>query len=496
MGIEHRFEIPVQSLSGRVIRGGLWMVALNATGRLLGMVRLLVLARLLTPHDFGLVGIALVMIALFESFSTTGTHLALIQRKERARELFDTAWTLGVIRGGVVAGVMVIIAPAVATFFESPEAVSIVRTMALVPLIGGLTNIGIVEFRKELTFGPHYLFHTSGIVADVCVAVPLALWGGDAWALVGGWLALIVVRVLMSYWLHSYRPALHLEGNAVRELLGYGRWIFGATAAASLLTGGIQAVVGRVLGTATLGLYQMAWRVASLPTTDVTIVVSGVTMAAYAKLQDSPVRVRSAYLRVVAAVALASAPIAVGLAMYAEDLVRVVLGTPWSGILPIVQVLAFAGLARSIGATAGPVFQGLNRPQVQTLVAFVELGVVAGALIPLTLWMGPVGTAMAATGGAVCGAVTALSFVSRLLEIRAGELAAILGWPLTACLGFVVLRVWILGPLDTLVGLAGALVLSGILYAIVIVLMDRLGLYDVSALLPSSRGRWLPRGIR
>jgi O-antigen/teichoic acid export membrane protein len=89
----------MENLSERVSRSGLWMVALNVTGRLLGMVRLLILARLLTPYDFGLVGIALVVISLFESFSATGTHLALIQRKEPARDLFDTAWTRGSIRG-------------------------------------------------------------------------------------------------------------------------------------------------------------------------------------------------------------------------------------------------------------------------------------------------------------------------------------------------------------------------------------------------------------
>jgi O-antigen/teichoic acid export membrane protein len=471
------------------------MVALNATARLLGMVRLLILARLLTPYDFGLVGIALVMISLFESFSATGTHLALIQRKEGARELFDTAWTLGVIRGGAVAGLLLVLAPAVGMFFESPAAVAVVRVMALFPLINGLTNIGIVEFGRELTLGPHYLLQTSAVVADLCVAVPLALWGADAWALVGGWLALAVVRVVMSYGLHPYRPALHLDGNAVRELLGFGRWIFGTTASAWLLTGGVQAVVGRVLGTETLGLYQMAWRVASLPTTEVTSVISGVTMSAYAKLQDSTVRVRSAYLRVVAGVALAVAPLAVGLVIYGEDLVRVVLGKPWSGILPIVQVLAVAGLARSIGATAGPVFQGLNRPQVQTRVAFVELGLVAVMLVPLTLWMGPLGTAVAATAGALCGATTALCFVIRLLGVRARQLAAIVGWPMAACLAFVMLRVWFLGPLDTLIGLAGAVISSGILYVMGVVLMGRLGLYDLGALLPSGGRRWLPRGI-
>jgi lipopolysaccharide exporter len=485
----------MENLSGRVIRSGLWMVALNVTGRLLGTVRLLILARLLTPYDFGLAGIALVGISLFGSFTVMGTHLALIQRKERARDLFDTAWTLGLIRGAIVAGLLLVLAPVVGMFFDSPAAVAIVRVMALIPLMTGLTNIGVVEFSKELTFGPYYLLHTSGTVADLCVAVPLALWRANAWALVGGWLALTAVRVVVSYWLHPYRPALRLNWKEAAELLGYGRWIFGSSVIAWLITDGVHAVVGRLLGVQALGLYQMAWRVAFLPTTEVTDVISGVTVAAYAKLQDSMARVRSAYLRVLTAVTLAAAPIAVGIGFYGEDLVRVLMGRRWGGIVPIVQVLAFAGLFRSIGATAGPVFQGLDRPRVQTLVAFVELGLLAGLLVPLTLWMGPVGTAVAATIGGGCGAAASLWVVSRLLGIRAGELVPILGGPLLACLAFAILRIWVLGPLDTLIGLAGAIISSGILYLTVLVLLARLDLYNLRPVLPSGMGHWFPRRI-
>ena len=198
-----------------------------------------------------------------------------------------------------------------------------------------------------------------------------------------------------------------------------------------------------------------------------------------------------AYLRVLTAVALAAVPIAVGIGLYGEDLVRVFLGGRWAAIVPIVQVLALFGLLRSIGATAGPVFQGLDRPRIQTLVAFVELGLLVGLLVPFTLWMGPVGTAVAATVGAVCGAAASLWVVSRLLGIRAGELVPILGWPLLACLPFVILQLWFLARLDTLVGLAGAIFISGTLYLSGLLLLDRLNLYSLGPVMPSGIRRFL-----
>src|SRR5688572_4011442 len=139
----------METLSRRVIRGGMWVTALNLTGHLLGAARLLVLARLLSPHDFGLVGMAIVAISLFDSV-TIGLYLALIQRQDTSRELYDTAWTIGLIRGGFVCALLVVLAPAVGWFVGSEEAVSIVRAMAIVPLVRGLMNIGVVEFRKEL----------------------------------------------------------------------------------------------------------------------------------------------------------------------------------------------------------------------------------------------------------------------------------------------------------------------------------------------------------
>src|SRR5439155_20861782 len=96
-------------------------------------------------------------------------------------------------------------------FVDSPGAVAVVRVMALAPLIRSFTTLAVVEFRQELTLGPQYVLQTSGVVADLCVAVPLALWLGNVWAIVGGWLALTTVQVVMSYVLHPYRPKVRWD---------------------------------------------------------------------------------------------------------------------------------------------------------------------------------------------------------------------------------------------------------------------------------------------
>jgi O-antigen/teichoic acid export membrane protein len=488
----------MEGLAGRVIRSGLWMVGLNVTGRLASLLRLFVLARLLTPQDFGLVGIALVVITLFDAFSATGISLALIQRQERARELYDTAWTLNALRGVLVTAVLVASAPAVGAFFDAPDGVAIVRALAVVPLLTGLANIAVVEFRKELAFDQHYVLSVSGVLADLCVAVPLAFVLANAWALVGGLIANGAVRLAMSYGLHPYRPRVRLDRRQARQLLGFGGWVFGSAAAWWLLTSGVQAVVGRLLGVQTMAFYQVAWRVALLPATEVSGVVSGVTVAAYAKLQESADRVRGAYLRVVTVVAGAAVPVTVAILVYGGDLVRVLLGPRWAPAGPIVRVLALFGAARAVGATSGPLFQGTGRPWLHTLAVVVELVVVAVLLWPLTLRFGAPGAAAAATIASLAGATAALWGVVRLLPCRPVALAPVFGWPAAACLPGVIARVGLGNASPSTVGLAAGLALFAALYLASLALLQRLGLYrlDPSMLRRLRRWRAAVRALR
>ena len=465
-------------LSGRVIRGGLWMVGLNVTGRLVGLLRLFLLARLLTPKDFGLVGVALVVISLFEAFSATGIHATLIERRERARELFDTAWTLGCLRGAAIATLMVVSAPLVGAFFGAPEAVAIVRVMALVPLLGGLGNVAVVEWRQELAFRSHYALHTVGVVADLCVAVPLALWLGSAWALVAGWVALGGVRAAMSYLLHPFRPRLRLDRAQARELVGFGRWVFLSAGIRWLLSNGVQAVVGRLLGLPVLAHYQMAWRIGSLPSTEVSSVITGVTPGAYARLREAPARLRRAHLRVLTIAAVAMVPVAVGTAVHGRGLVQVLLGERWAGTVPFLQILAVRGLARSVSDTTGALLLGIGRPRTETLVAAIELGLVAALFGPLLLGVGPAGPAIAVSAAALAGTAAGLWAVVRLLGIPGAELAGILGWPLLACVPVVVTQLGLVGPPGTPLGLAGAVTLSVLLYLGGLAALHRLGWYS------------------
>jgi len=218
-------EIPEKRLSHRVVRGGFWVFTLRITERSFYFIRLIILARILTPSDFGLLGIAMLTMMTLENFSQTGFEAAIIQKKEEVEEYLNSAWTVGIIRGVFLFLVLFLIAPYVAQFFETPQAKPIIRVLGLSFLIQAFTNIGVIFFRKELEFNKQFTYQLSGTLADFIVAVSAALLLRSVWALVFGLIAGNAVRLIISYIVHPYRPRFSLDLGKAKDLFGFGKWV-------------------------------------------------------------------------------------------------------------------------------------------------------------------------------------------------------------------------------------------------------------------------------
>ena len=209
------------SLGKKVVRGGIWVFTLRGTQRLFSFVRLIILARILAPSDFGLMGIALLTMAALNTFSQTGFQTALIQKKEDIKSYLDAAWTVTIIRGIILFLILYFIAPYAATFFKSPKALSIIKVIGFSFLIQAFTNIGVVYFQKELEFNKQFIYQFTGTIADFVVAVSAAVILRNVWALVYGLLAGNAARLIVSYLIHPYRPHLSFDFGKAKELFGF-----------------------------------------------------------------------------------------------------------------------------------------------------------------------------------------------------------------------------------------------------------------------------------
>jgi lipopolysaccharide exporter len=426
--------IAKEGLQRRAIRGGFWILTLRIAQQILALVRLVILARLLSPNDFGLMGIALLTMAIIDTLTQTGFELALVQRKEQTETYLDSAWTVGIIRGLVLFALLQVLAPYAASFFKALEAETLIRAIGVSLLLRGFANIGTVYFQKELQFGKQFIYQFSGRFADFVVAVIAAFILRNVWVLVLAFLAGDAVRLLISYAIHPYRPRLSLDAGKARELFTFGKWILGSSTVLFFLNEGDKAFIGRVVGSTMLGFYQMAYRISNLPATEFAQVISLVTIPAYSKLQDRLAKLREAYLRVLQITAFISIPLAGLILILAPGLTRIFLGEKWMAAAAPMQALAVWGAARSIISTTGPVFVAVGKPRLMTKYQSIQLCTLVVLIYPLSRHWGILGTASAVALAGLASSILFLRSVRTITGCKRGELVRLISFPVATTL--------------------------------------------------------------
>jgi lipopolysaccharide exporter len=421
-----------EPLSRKVVKGGLWVFALRMINRGLGFVRTIILARLLAPEDFGLLGIAMLAISTLETFSETGFQAALIQKKENVEPYLDAAWTVSIIRGATLFIILFLVAPLIAKFFSSPQATLVIRIVGISLLLAGLRNIAVVFFQKKMEFKKQFHYELSATLADLIVAVSLALLLRNVWALIWGGIAANLTRVFMSYLLYDYRPKFSFNREKTKDLFDFGKWVFGSSILVFLVTQGDDIFVGKIVGVTALGLYQMAYMISNLPASEITHVISRVTYPAYSELQDDPHNLTEAYLKILQLTAFLSFPLAGIILVLAPDFIRIVYGHKWLPMLPAVQILVLAGLARSIAATAGPLLHATGNPKVETFWQSMRFSVLLLSIYPLTKHWGIMGTAISVFLSIVIATFGFLAAVTTLTHCYGPRFKSALIIPFTA----------------------------------------------------------------
>ncbi len=393
------------------------------------LINSVILARLLAPSDFGLMGIALMALGVLQGFTNMGFREALIQRKGDLREHLDTAWTISIIRGLVLFFTIFLSAPLIARFFENPRATTVIRVVSFSLLLGSFSNIGVIYFLKNLDFRKQFIYDLSGTLTNVLVAIPLAYVIGSVWALVFGLLSSSVATAIASYIVHPYRPSLRFNWEKIKDLANYGKWITVSQIFLVLLNRGDSGLVGKVLGTTALGFYQQAYKFASIPITEITEAAYKLTFPAYSQLQDNVERLRIGYLRTLRFISFISAPLTAGMFIMAPDFVRVFLGDKWMPAASCMQVSSLWGFALSISANTGSLFQAVGRPNLITKIVFLRLIITGALLYPFSLWWGITGTAIAVLVSALIMDPVAFYEVIKIIECDTMEFCKIVFAP-------------------------------------------------------------------
>jgi lipopolysaccharide exporter len=349
-----------------LVRGSAWTVGLRWALRGLGLINTFILARLLTPADFGLVAMAMVVIGLVEVMGQFGQGLALIRHQNPTREDYDSVWTLSLIIAAVLTAVLWAVAPLAALYFHEPRARWMIELLALRTAAGGLQNVGVFDFRRDLRFDRDFAYQFLQRILVVGITIACAVVLRDWRALAAGILAGQILGVAASYVMHPYRPRLCVR--RIPDFLGFSGWMLAVHTAQYINGRADQFVVGGTTGPAAMGLYNVAADVGTAPAMEITLPVERALFPVFAKIRDDAAAVRVAFLDLFAAVCMISIAVGLGTALVAQDFVAVALGARWAAAVPLVRLLAIAGGLYGIMQAAIPVMSALGHARLSAKV--------------------------------------------------------------------------------------------------------------------------------
>ncbi|ELZ08703.1 export protein [Natrinema thermotolerans DSM 11552] len=468
------------STAEQAIQSGIWVAGINVADRILQLLKVVILARLLSPAAFGLLGIALLAIAALRQFSKLGFDEALIQHEDDDVDAYlNTAWVMKIIRGFGIAVVAFLAAPYLAVFFGEPQAEPIIRAVGISPLILSLQNPAVMYFQKNLNFHKEFVYQVGGRLVDLTVAVVIALVFRSVWALVVGIVAMNFVKFAISYSIHEYRPNIDFNLAYGKEMFGFGKWMFASSILVFLYGQGDDAFVGWYFTAVSLGFYQMAYRFSNAPATEVTHVISQVSFPAFSKIQNNVEGLREGYLRTVQLSVIIAFPMAAGIAAVSSQFVYVVLGEQWKPVVPLMQVLSIWGGSRAFGAVGGSVFKSVGRPELGVYVQLIKVLAIALLIFPAVESFGVVGVALAIIGSTIISLSIHLYLILSIIEANIKQLLSIVIYPLIGSLSMFSV-VWVLDDnlSPGIIELVSLILTGMVTYVVFMITVEKLTSYE------------------
>ena len=329
-------------LKGRSVRGGVLSLAAQVAQILLQAVATVVLARLLTPVDFGLVAMVTAITAIASGFADLGLTEATIQRKDITHSQVSTLFWINAAMGLLLTVFTALMAPVLAWFYKEPRLIGITLAVSLTFLIGGLRGQHNALLKRQMRFSSVTIRDIAAYAVAVPVAVFMAWRGAGYWAIVALPLVLNSVQLVLSWWMVKWVPGLPARGAEVRSLVGFGGNVAASYVVFNWIRNADNVLIGWYWGAGLLGLYSRAFNLLTLALSQITGPASSVAIPALSRVHEDPELFARYYLRLVNLIMWVVAVLFGFLFVAAKPVIVLVLGNKWSAAAPVFQILALS----------------------------------------------------------------------------------------------------------------------------------------------------------
>ena len=403
-----------------VARGASLMVAMRLISRCIGVVSTAILARLLTPDDFGLVVLGSSVLGIAGMLSDLSLGAAIIRMHTPEKAHYDTAWSIGLIRGAIMAAGVVLAAPFVADAMTEPRVMPILWTLAVATMLQAFESIGLVDCQKHMQFGRICRYQFLVRIVSFITTLVLAIVLRSYWALVISTLATSVITVRWSYVLAPWRPRLTLR--RWRDLFDFSKWAVLGTYLAIVDNYTMTFLLGWIGGARELGLYSVSQQIAALPASEIAAPIRLPLYAEFARLAGSPVALGRTFVNGFGFMVLVITPMSLGIFVTAPMIAPLALGPQWTGAPAMIQAVVFYALFDAIGHYPQNIFVVMNRQPRLLLLAAIFLSLRVVAAIAGGWLDGAMGAVFGMVATAIFGAVFWFAATLPLVGVGAGAL--------------------------------------------------------------------------
>ncbi len=381
-------------LKGRSVRGGAVTMAAQGVRFFLQIGSTVVLARLLTPQDFGLIAMVTAVTGFVMMFKDMGLSMATVQRAEVNHNQISTLFWINVILSLGVMLVTAALAPAIAWFYGEPRLTWITLALAGAFIFGGFTIQHQALLRRQMRFGTLAIIGIISMSVGIVAAIIAAWYGAGYWALVIMQLAGSIAGAIAVWLACGWRPSLPVRRSGVREMLAFGGNLTGFNFVNYFARNADNLLIGKFWGTGSLGLYSKAYSLLTFPLRQLNAPLSAVAIPALSRLQDSPEQFRKYYLKVISLICFITMPGVVFMIVMSKEIILIILGQQWVDASSIFSILGISALIQPIYNTQGWLHVSIGRTD-----RMLRWGLVGSTVIVISFLIGiPFG----AMGVALC----------------------------------------------------------------------------------------------
>ena len=339
----------------QAVSGLKWTGLSSVVSTIIQLARTVVLARLLAPQDFGLMGMVMVVLGFAQNYTDLGLGAAIIHRQDVTRDQLSSQYWLNVLTGFILFGLIWAFTPLVVHLFRESRLTHLLEATALVFIIAPFGTQFHILLQKELHFN---ILVKQEIVAGICglfVAIGCAVSGFGVWSLILGTITEVTCKTLLAIriGLARYRPSFHFRGSDVRSFMSFGLYQTGERTVNYLSERLDQILVGSLLGAEALGFYNFAFNLVTQPISRINPIITRIAFPVFSKVQHDTEKLRSGYIKMINNLTTINAPLLIGMASVAPLAVPLIFGPKWSKSIILIQLLSFVALCRSSGNPIG-----------------------------------------------------------------------------------------------------------------------------------------------